>query len=337
MKTIKRITYFLFVFVSIANAQEVENQTQKLATIKQGNYTSFLTHKEGNKYKGGMENLDYVVKDIQDYKIQPGAHKEVYYVDGESPERRDSQTAYMYLPDNEAFAVTYIQRSYEGNKELQEEIGYVQRVNRHADDNRLVFLDGRIYVIKDWVDKDDFTLHSVLEFEEKELNAFKMMKASMKSPKKMEAMQPHETLQDYLDKATKKQEEFYASWIKTPANKALIQNQEAKAKLMSSTITKMSEDWRNSDEYKRIQQNNRLAEQRANESNVTVVNKTGKRINIREAGSGGSSSLYPGSSGTYDCKRDIYYKYDSGNINLSDIKTKFYNANQSCGGTVTVN
>lgn len=330
------ISLFLLTF-QISQAQEVQSQTEELSKIKEGNYTAYLTHKENGKYKGGMENLDYVLKSKEDYKIQPGVHQEIYFIRGGNPERRDSQTTLLFLPDNEAFPVTYIERFYEGNKEMQEELGYVQRVNRHADDNRLVFLDEHIYIINNWEDKDHYDLEAVLEYEEKPIGMLKMMKLNMKSPKKMAELQPKEKLQTYLDAASEKQKQVYAQWISKPKNKALIANLEAKAKLMSKTITQMTDDWRNSEEYKRILENNRMADEAQNRSKLTIVNNTGKRIQIRVDGSGSTSALEAGQSSSFDCTRDIYYAFQSGShTNASDVNTKIYSANQSCGGSLSI-
>ncbi|MBT32354.1 MAG: hypothetical protein CMO01_22040 [Thalassobius sp.] len=334
----KTKTYILIIFCFVCNlikAQDIKSQTDELNTIKEGNYTAYLTHKENGNYKGGMENLDYVIKAKEDYKIQPGVHKEVYFIRGGNPERRDSQTTLMFLPDNEAFPITYIERFYEGNKEMQEELGYVQRVNRHADGNRLVFLDGLIYIISNWQDKDNYDLQAVLEFEEKPMTMLRMMKLNTKSPKKMAELQPQEKLQAYLDAASKKQNEVFAKWIKDPANKNFMNNQKKKAELMSKSITQQTIDWRNSEEYKRILANNRMADEASAKSKVQVKNNTKSTIYISAGSVAGSfSSISPSGTTTMDCKEDLYYSFE-GNTNAKRIK--FYSANQSCGGTVEVN
>ncbi len=323
------------VFGLLSNAQDVKSQTEELASIKKGNYTAYLTHKNGEEYIGGLEDLDFVVTKVEDYKIQTGAHKTLHFIKGGSRERPDKQTASTYMPDNEAFPITYAQRVFEGNAELQKEIGYVQRINKQDDGNRLVFLDTRIYLLENFVDKDDYTLKAVLEFEEKPLKTFQAIKVVMKSPKKMKALQPHEKLQAYLDAATQKQKAVYADWIKVPANKALIDNQKAKTELMNKTITQMSKDWRNSEEYKRIQENNRRADRVSSQSTVTVQNKTGRDIYVFVEGSRNGTPVRSNSSGGFDCKKNLYYS-SSSNSNVNGNGIRFYSANQSCGGTVNV-
>lgn len=319
-------------------AQEVKNQTEEISASQLGAYTSYLTHQDGDKYIGGLENLDYKITKVDDYRARPGTHKEVFFIKGGNPDFPERQTAQMYLPDNPAFPMTYVANIYRGNAELQKEVGFVHPPSEAYDQDRLVFLDQKIYLIEDWVDKDNYTLKAVLEFEAEPMKMIKMIKLLQKSPAKMEAMQPHKTLQAYLDAATARQKEYYAKWIQVPANKSFVDNQAAKEKLMSKTITQMSVDWRNSDEYKRIQENNRRADNARKTSMVTIQNNTGKKIYVRSSESGGSSSISAGSSTSMSCTGDIFYMYNNGSnhVSNSDINTKCYTANESCGGTVTV-
>ncbi len=240
----------------------------------------------------------------------------------------------MYLPDNAAFPITYGEKVFEGNKEMQDALGFAPRINKYRDGNRLVFLDSKIFVIEDWI--DNYKLVSVMEHQAKKMGGFKKMKEVMKSPKKMKAMQPHQTLQNYLDKAFAKQQEVYAEWVKDPRNAALVENTNAIRQLTIDAINKQRDDWRNSAEYKRIKERNNSFAKSDSQNTLTLINKTGKEIYIYEEGSSSGSRLSTHSGGgKYNCKKNLYYSFSA---NASSAKaTKISNANQSCGSAVSVN
>ncbi|PKV50336.1 hypothetical protein ATE84_2392 [Aquimarina sp. MAR_2010_214] len=315
---------------------EIKHQTQQLEAIQLGNYTAYLTQQSNSgDYEGGLDVLLYKITNFKDYTVQPGAHKEVYMLFGEDPDRPDDHKETMFLPDNEAFPITYVEKVYEGSPKMQKEIGYSPRINRLSDGNRIVFMDGKIFMIEDWVDKDNYELKAVLEYQAKKMGGFKKMKEVMKSPKKMKAMQPHKMLQEYLDNAYNKQQEVYAKWIQTPKNEALIENIDQIRKFIIGAINKQRDDWYNSAEYKRIKERNADARQSSLESEVTINNTTGKDIYIYAEGSSNGSRVSANGRGTFSCKKGLYYSF-SGNSSASN-GTLVSSANQSCGTTVNVN
>lgn len=337
MKKIALLGLCILFFANNLKAQnEIKHQTQELESIQVGNYTGYLTHQSSDgTYEGGLDVLVYKITQFKEYTIQPGAHKEVYMLFGEDPDRPDNHEETMFLPDNEAFPITYVQKVYEGNPAMQKEIGYSPRINRLSDGNRIVFIDGKIYMIKDWVDKDNYKLEAVLEFQAKKMGGLKKMKEVMKSPKKMKEMQPHKTLQEYLDNAYSKQQEVYAKWIKNPKNAALIENIDQIREFIIGAINKQRDDWYNSAEYKRIKERNADAKQSSLENEVTIRNNTGKDIYIYQEGSSNGSRVSANGRGTFNCKKNLYYSF-SGNSSASK-GTLANSANQSCGTTVNVN
>lgn len=326
------------VFTNNLKAQnEIKHQTEELTSIQLGDYIGYLTQQDGSgTYEGGLDELVYKAIEFRDYRIQPGVHKEVIMLfrgDSDRPDKfKDSEK--MFLPDNAAFPITYIERVYEGNKAMQDEIGFAPRTDKNPYEYRLVFLDGKIFVIKNWVDKDNYKLFSVMEHQVKKMGGLKKMKEVMKSPKKMKEMQPHKTLQNYLDAAFKKQQEVYMQWMKNPENAAIVENTELIRKLTIDAINKQRDDWRNSDEYRRIKERNQSAASSDSKSLITLVNRTGKDIYIYEEGSSNGSRVSANGSGRFNCEKNQYYSF-SGNSSASK-GTQITNANQSCGQTITV-
>ncbi len=339
-------THFLAVFTLLiatlsSRAQDIKDQTQAALSFQETAYLNYLTTQdESGKYLGGIKKEPYFLVAFKPYRVAPTSrHKEIYLSDNPESSSEKWYDCDMYIPDNEAFPVTYVSTVYEGNKKLKEGIGYTARTGRYAE-NRAVFLENKIYLIENWKSKDDYDLKSVLEQQEGKISGFKLLKLSAKSPKKMAVEQPRAKLQAYLDAATAKQTQVYAEWIKDPVNKGLIENKKDIAALMKKTIKKMSDDWLSSPEYKRIMKNNRMADEAAKRSQVTIKNNTGSRIMIKEERDGASVSgrLSPGSSGTFSCTTNIYYAIDHGGSTSTDsVRNKIYTANSGCGTTVTIN
>ena len=332
-------TIALLALVGMGTAQEVvKDQTEELMSIEKGMYMAYIaTQDKGGKYLGGIQQDPYHVLEINTYRVAPNSrHKEVYLTNNQNYDVSNLEKYPMYLPDNEAFPVTYISNTYEGNAKLQESIGFTPRSEDYYKEVRAVFLDGKIYMISDWKSKDDYVLTQVLEPQEQKISGFKLMKTSMKSPKKMEADQPFAKLQAYLDAATKKQQEVYAVWIKDPVNKGLVDNKKDISTLMAKTIRSMSQDYLKSDEFKRIMANNKRAEDADRANRVTVQNNTGKDIYVYEEGSRNGSRVNVNSSGSFDCKKGLYYTFSSSS-SVNGDGSKVYSANQNCGGTANVN
>ncbi|PCE64063.1 hypothetical protein [Sediminicola luteus] len=331
------ISITLIVLASWVTAQETKHQTQELESILFGNYLAYLTQQDDSgNYEGGIDNLVYKLLDKQDYRVQPGEHKEVimlFRADADKPEEFKNDEK-MYLPDHPAFPITYIQKVYEGNEKMQKDIGYAPRINSYDDHKRLVFLDGRIFILQDWVDKDNYTLVAVMEHQAKKVGGLKKMKMVMKSPKKMKTMQPHTQLQNYLDKAYKKQQEIYPKWLAEGNNGSLEENTENIRKLIIDVINKQRTDWMNSEEYKRIKERNRHAEQNRSESTVTINNSSGKDVYIYVEGSKNSSRISTNGRASFSCKSNLYYSYDAnGSANSA---TLIVSANQNCGEQIQI-
>ncbi len=338
MNKIMLLLWCSIMFVNNLKAQnEIKHQTEELTSIQLGDYTGYLTKQsDSGIYEGGLDVLVYKVVELQDYRIQPGVHKEVIMIfggDADHPDKFEDDKK-MFLPDNAAFPITYVEKVYEGNKAMQDELGFAPRINQYTDGNRLVFLDGKIFVIKDWIDKDNYKLVSVMEHQAKKMGGLKKMKEVMKSPKKMKELQPHKMLQNYLDVAFVKQQEVYVQWMKDSSNAAIVENTELIRKLTIDAINKQRDDWRNSDEYRRIKERNQSATSSESKSLVTLVNRTGKDIYIYEEGSSNGSRVSVNGSGRFNCKKNQYYSFN-GNSSASK-GTQITNANQSCGRTITV-
>ncbi|MDO1501448.1 hypothetical protein Q2T40_15035 [Winogradskyella maritima] len=333
------ILAFLFALFNAYAQDTVNDQSQELGSIATGQYLAYLTKQDASgKYLGGIREKPYFVYAKNAYRVRPTSrHKEVYLYDNPKylEENADLERCPMYIPDNEAFPVTYVKNNYEGNTKLQSSIGFTPRSEAYMQESRAVFLDGKIYLIEDWKDQDNYALKMVLELQEGKLGGLKKIKMSMKSPKKMATEDPKAVLDAYLKNAFAKQKDVYAQWIKDPINKGIESNKKDISLLMAKTIKKMSDDYLKSAEFKRIQENNRLAEQRDNAGKVTIKNNTGQTIYIYEEGSRNGSAVRPNSSGSGNCKKALYYTFSS-NSSVNGGGTKFYAGNESCGGTVSI-
>jgi hypothetical protein len=123
MKKITLLGLCLLFFTNNLKAQnEIKHQTQQLASIQLGNYTAYLTQQSSSgDYEGGLDVLLYKITNFKEYTVQPGVHKEVYMLFGEDPDRPDDHKETMFLPDNEAFPITYVQKVYEGSPAMQKD------------------------------------------------------------------------------------------------------------------------------------------------------------------------------------------------------------------------
>lgn len=336
MKKLMLTTLAILLTSFAVNAQELKNQTQQLSSIKQGSYTPYLAKWDGKgNYGGGIDDRIYKVTGIKEYRVRKNSpHKEVYIVLKGSKTNPSKHKPLMFVPDNEAFPVTYMQRVYEGNKKMQEAIGYAPRTDVY-EDTRAVFLGGKIYILENWKSKEDYNLKAVLEFQEKKLKGLKMMKEVMKSPKKMKADKPHETLKNYLNKAFKKQKEVYASWVKEPRNRAIEERTVLVRDLVNKAIKKSNDDFKKSDTWKRIQEVNAMSERQDKEERFWVDNGTGRAIYLYEGSSRNGSLVRAGTKSSYqDCKKSWSYSFSSGG---AGTKIPINTPGQNCGRTVKIN
>lgn len=336
--------------LTFGNAQErVQHQTALLETIAQGEYKAYNGYKEADgTYIGGTNNLTYTLLRTQYYRLQPGVHQEVYMYRGEDPNRMDEAKELMFLPDNEAFPISYVEKVFEGNKKMQDAIGYAPRINPFKDGNRLVFLNGRIYLLTSYNDKDHWELDYVLEHkgdtpekpEKKKGSFFKRLKAAKAgksddpSADKLQKLQPHKEIQTYLDAAYAKQQTVYAEWIKKPENKALADHTQMKLDLINKAIRKQRTDWMNSAEYKRIKARNQMAADHKKATMLTINNTSSNAIYIYEEGSLNGSRVNAHGSRSFPCDRNLFYTYASGQS--SKQGQQISSANAQCGNTVSV-
>ncbi len=328
----------LFLGISIShfttNAQNVKDQSHLLNSIQIGNYTPYLAKWDGKRnYGGGIDDRTYEVTSIETYKVLPGLpHKEVYIVLKGNKTDASKHKPSMFIPDNVAFPVTYMMRVYEGNRKIQENVGYCPRTDVY-EDTRAVFLDGKIYILENWKDKDHYNLKAVLEYREKKLKGLKMMKEVMKSPKKMKSEKPHEKLQNYLDKATAKQNSFYSTWSKQPENVKTIQYLKDLETATEKAIKNYNDAIFNSPEHQRMLAHRRWMDKNVN---MTVTNNTGRTIWIGSNDKAFiTTKLNAGESrNNVTCTNDMYYYYSNAR---NSNGTKFYSAKGACGSVVTIN
>lgn len=334
MKKLMLTTLAVLLTSFAVNAQELKDQTQQLNDIQLGNHTAYLAKWDGKgSYAGGIEDRMYYVKSMENYKVLPGSHhKEVYIVINGDKKNPKDQEADMFIPDNVAFPVTYMLRVYEGNNKTRKKVGYYPRTDVY-EDTRAVFLNGKIYILENWKDKDNYKLDAVLEYREKPLKGLKMMKEVLKSPKKMKSEKPHQVLQKYLDAATAKQKSYYATWIKKPENAKTIQY----LKDLKAATAKALKDYNqaifDSPEYQRMLAHRRWMDKNAN---MTVQNNTGRTIWVGSSPEAFiTTEIQAGSSkSNISCTSDMYYYYSS---SKGSRGTKFHHKKSGCGTTVNIN
>jgi hypothetical protein len=348
MKTSKTITAIILFMSLCLQAQEIKNQSEIIRnTLARGDYK--IIADLYNSHRG-----DINISDITFDKNQPKAHFEISLKKYPNhPRESDRNAIHKYFPDNIAFPVTYFASVYEGNKKLQDKVGYVVREGRSVGDDRIVLLDSYLFMLQNWKNKDNYEIRWIVKIpktttevsannnkekpKKKKKGFFKGLKdkikegASVGSGVSIEKMKT-EVLQPYLDAATEKQKTYYATWIKKAENTKTKKYLDDKRTLMKKAIKQYNDDIFNSPEYQRM-----LAYQKwiDNNINVTVYNKSGRTIWVGSSATAFiTTKIDTGGSSTQTCTSDMYYYY-------SDAKgtpgTKFYNGNAACGSSVTIN
>ncbi|GAB5565846.1 MAG: hypothetical protein Wins2KO_29090 [Winogradskyella sp.] len=347
MKMIRPLLIAFILLSFNSNAQDVKNQSEIIRNnVSKGDYKIVADLYNSHR---GVANIS----DIKFDKNQPNMHFEVTIKKYPNHARESDRNAiHQYFPDHIAFPVTYISSAYEGNKKLQEKVGYVVREGRSVGDDRIVFIDNYLFMLQNWKSKDDYEIRWILmapkaengdnteenvKPKKKKKGFFKSLKDKVKKAKSgagsvsIEKMKA-EVLQPYLDKATKKQQDFYQTWIKKSENKKTKKYLDDKRALMTKAIKQYNDDIFNSPEYQRM-----LAYQKwiDNNINVTVYNKSDRTVWVGSSSSAFiTSKIEAGGSSTQTCTSDLYYYY-------SDTKGskgyKFYTANSACGSTATIN
>ena len=345
MNRLKYLTLVLLLSNLGLRSQEIKNQSEIIRSqVSKGEY----------KIVADLYNSHYDVVDIADItfdKDQPNAHYVVSI--RKYPNHANegkSKAAYTYFPDNIAFPVTYMYSHYVGNDKLKEQVGYVVENNKnYVGDDRIVFVNDYLFMLQKWVSKDKYEIRWVLKapkvtgqksegnkpVKKKKKGFFKALKEQMNRSTSggldIEKVKV-EVLQPYLDQATSKQKAYYSSWIKDPENAKTKKYIDDKRAMMKKAIKNYNDDIFNSPEYQRM-----LAYQKwiDNNINVTVKNQGNTTLWVGSSATAFiTTEIAPGGSSTQTCTTDLYYYF-------SDAKGskgyKFYSADGSCGGTVTIN
>ena len=344
MKKMKPITILIFLLSICIQAQGVKNQSEMIRSkVSKGDYKIVA---DLYKSHSGVVNIS----DVKYDKNQPNHHFEVLLKKYPNHARESDRNAtHKYFPDNIAFPVTYLASYYEGNKKLQEKVGYVVREGRNVGDDRIVFIDDYLFMLQNWKSKDEYEVRWVLKApklergksekqtktKKKKKGFFKSLKDGVKNAKaggvSIEKIKT-DVLQPYLDEATKKQETYYESWIKKSENAKTKKYIDDKREMMEKAIKQYNDDIFNSPEYQRM-----LAYHKWLDGNVnfTVYNKSGRTVWVGSTATAFITSEVPsGGKSTQTCTSDMYYY-------LSDAKGskgyKFYTAKSACGASATVN
>jgi hypothetical protein len=344
MKTLKPITVIILFMSLCLQAQDVKNQSEIIrSSMSKGDYR--IVADTYNSHRGVVN-----ISDIKPDKNQPNMHFEISLKKYPNHARESARNAtHTYFPDNIAFPVTYFSSYFEGNKKLQDAVGYVVSNGRNVGDDRIVFVGDYLFMLQNWKSKDDYEVRWVLKAPKaeqadskekpkaKKKGFFKSIKSNLKNIKSLGSgvnigEVKTQILQPYLDEATKKQKTYYANWIKNKENAETKKYIEDKAMLMEKAIRQYNDDIFNSPEYQRM-----LAYQKwlQNNVNFTVYNKSDRTIWVGSSKESFiTTKIEPGGSSVQTCTSDMYYYY-------SDAKgtpgTKFYNGNAACGSSVTIN
>lgn len=337
------------------SAQTVNDQTAELKLLRAGKYLAYNVEQadSGDGYVFQRINSSPEVLEVNPEKNFP-EHSYIEFDNG-------SSSATTFLPDDMAFPITLAHVAYKGNEKLQKQVGYVPREIRPGTTNRVVVLGGviydlsfkfdperpetfvpyRLYVHESFADEpaaaattDDAKPAKKLSLKERMRN----FKAELEAPTadavgtKLNDLNAIAHLEDYLAQAYAQQQQVAAAWNAKPANSTRLRLVEERRGLMDEAMKKYNEDLMDTPEWRRIQENNRLADEAARASNVTLKNDTGRDIYIYEDGSHNGSRINVGSSGTYSCNKAYYYTFD-GNSNWREGKAV---GAAGCGTTVAV-
>lgn len=328
-------------------SQEVKNQTEHIKSLRTGKYITYDVNGKGQWYPIRLKAELAAVESEKNFS----EHKILKFKIGNSMHDKPES----YLPDNMAFPITMAKIAYEGNTKMQKKVGYVPRKIRKGSTNRVVVLDGVIYDLSfkfDGENPETFKPYRLYVHEsfvkqgsskkekpkKKKLSFFKKMTTLQTNvsadlgSKKLADMKVFELVKDYLTKAYAAQKKAYPSWKSETKNKLRLESIELKRKLMNKAMNDYNEAYKKSDEWKRIQENNRRANAAAQKNNTTIQNKTGRDIYVYEEGSHNGSRINVGSSGTFSCNETYYYSF-SGNVSWREGRPI---NGASCGSTATV-
>ncbi len=359
MKKLVLITILLALFK--ATAQDVINQSEQINSLKTGKYIAFDVKKNKN---GNYNYIDLKGEhELMAVNPEPNFSEHNYF------EMKIYGDDYNFIPDNMAFPVTYARLFYEGNAKLKKQVGYVPRKIRPGSTNRICVIDGiifdlgtdfdpnqpetfkpyRLYVHenfgKDFKASDNKKKKKKLSLKErmeqsmmKKLAKSNGLQGVYNSIQKLDAMDAVKLVQDYLKIAIAKQQAVEPKWKSISSNAKRLQLVEARRELMNIAIKKYNDDLMDTPEWRRIQENNRLAASAAAKNNVTLKNDTGREIYIYAAGSMNGSRLNNGASNTFSCSTTYYYAFSSDAGSRHDNAGPLaYSANSGCGSIVSIN
>lgn len=282
-----KLTLFTLMLAATSWAQvAVENQTEKAQKMGDGVYTSYVItyDRSTSSYSFAGCCSDWYQFTFSDYSA---GHKKF-----EMKMTTSSFGPSMYIPDEDAYPVTFVKSRYMGDADMIEKYHAIEQYT----EERIVFLDEWVYVLTNWINKDNYEIEKVFAFGE--ITGGKAVKEAFAAKKKMEKANHKETLQAYLDAAFAKQQELLPKWKEE--NQSLInEREEAKIKVRAEIDGVNSAYW-NSEEGQR-----KLAEWR--KEDVTLVNDTNSDL-LLCYGSGAYKALKPGEKTTFSCNNGKVYR-----------------------------
>ncbi len=164
-----------------------------------------------------------------------------------------------------------------------------------------------------------------------------LSKVEKQSPelKKAASLDLKKLVKDYLISMNEKQNNYKLSTkdkTDIAALKKSIIDHKAYIKRYNDSV------WR-TPEYQRILENNRRAKSAGKRNNVTLINKTGKKLLIINSETNTSTMDLGNVSKTWMCSRNAYIgrKISNGSTITYKIIRKVYTANSKCGGKVIIN
>ncbi|GAA0872839.1 hypothetical protein GCM10009117_19860 [Gangjinia marincola] len=357
MRTAVLKTLALLFLTTLGFGQEIKNQTEQIKSLKPGNYrkVELIDDKKGG-FNYDLYPTPIVLKEV---KQDPNFSEHKYFV------LEEDGTDYNYVIDNMAFPVTFGKEYFMGNEKLQKKVGYVPREFSKGRTVRASVIDGIIYDYNWKFDAKDKSTHipyrllvheSFLKEENgkdsnekkkklslKERMMQKMagnnpeMKAALYVNNKLRDMNAAQIGQDYIQAALAQQKEVEPKWLADKNNARRVKLLDDRRELMYKAMKKYNDDLMDTPEWRRIQENNRLANAAAAKNSVTIKNGFGKDVYVYEEGSMNGTRINAGSTGTFSCSSSYYYAFN-GNAGTrgGNAGPKAYSANSSCGSTVTI-
>ena len=256
------------------------------------------------------------------------------------------------------FPVTLAELGYEGNPKMQKEVGYVPVEIRPGRTQQIAVVNGVIHNLTTDFKNDDPTavipfsiyVHESFaagdsapkeETKKKKMSLKERMNSVKqaldvsnldKGAKQLRERNAIQELHTYLEQAVAQQKAMYPKWSKEPVNAERLEYVIKTREIMFEVMNKYNDDLKDTDEWRRIQENNRRAEASARANNLTISNGTGRDIYIYEEGSSNGTRVYSGSFKVFRCASSYYYNFD-GN---SSYKEGSPVNNTGCGTTTTV-